>query len=132
MESSNKKLEDNLIITQIKNFLGMECDLTISLANELFSKLEGATEKEKQDLLSLMRVRSIDIGLYKYITHSKENLLEKANEGELGRAFNTYLDILADDTVAAKQHLINSFPLSITYFRKHQLLERSLAGTVQL
>jgi hypothetical protein len=68
--------------------------------------------------------------MYKYISKNDVQLLEKANDGELGRAFSTYLNILEGDPKAARQHLIDSFPLSIKYFKEHQLLDRALNGIV--
>jgi hypothetical protein len=132
MSSFEHSAEDKFISPQVKLHADETCDceLTKSLADELFRKMQGQSEEVKQTLYSLGKVRCIDIEMYKYISKNEEQLLEKAHDGELGRVFSSYLNILEGDQKAAKQHLIDSFPLSIKYFKKHQLLDRALNGVV--
>jgi hypothetical protein len=132
MSSLENDVEIEFISKQVESILGITCDckLTKALTSELISKMQGQSEEVKKAIIDLGEVRRIDIEMYKYISKNEDQLLEKANDGELGRAFSTYLNILEGDPKAARQHLIDSFPLSINYFKENLLLERALNGVV--
>jgi hypothetical protein len=66
----------------------------------------------KQTLISLVKVRCIDIEMYKYILKSEYKLLEKANIGEPGRIF--YWAII---NLAARPRRLTSD--RIFYFHKY-------------